>query len=68
MFSNDGNPLETGSGAVSKDKKTQISQLGDAMVFGEECFTSARVNHVLRVTEPNYPEDGYTSTSPELTR
>jgi hypothetical protein len=23
------------------------------MVFGEECFTSTRVNHILRVTNPN---------------
>jgi hypothetical protein len=27
--------------------------LGDAMVFGKECFTSTRVNHILRVTKPN---------------
>jgi hypothetical protein len=34
-WSNDGNPLETGAGAVSKDKKAPSAQLGDAMVFGE---------------------------------
>jgi hypothetical protein len=27
--------------------------LGDDMVFGEEWFTSTRVNHILRVTKPN---------------
>jgi hypothetical protein len=52
-FSNDGNPLETAAGAVSKDKEAPSTQLGDAMVFGEECFTSARVNHIQRVTKPN---------------
>jgi hypothetical protein len=40
------------------------------MVFGEECFTSTRVNHILRVTKPilnelrifvpiRYPELGH---------
>jgi hypothetical protein len=47
MRSNDGNPLETVAGAVSLDEKAPSAQLGNAMVFGEECFTSTRVNHIL---------------------
>jgi hypothetical protein len=55
IISNDGNPLETGAGAVSQDEKAPSAQLDDAMVsqVGEECFTSTRGNHILRVTKPN---------------
>jgi hypothetical protein len=53
IISNNGNPLETVTGAVSQDEKAPSAQLGYAMVFGEECFTSTRVNHILRVTKPN---------------
>ena len=36
IISNDGNPLETGAGAVSYDEKALSAQLGDAMVLGKD--------------------------------